>query len=214
MKIGVTNLKGGVGKTTVSINLAVCYAHSGYKVCIVDTDTNQNSLQWRGVRDESLPKVLIVGTTEPKALTKTVNDLSSDYEIIIMDGTPNLSEMNSRVILSSDILLIPTRPGAHDFRAMNEFFNHLNKAKSLKEDIATYFVINEYDERVKSMKNIKDYLKQEYETTILDAVLKSRIAYVDSAINGTGVYEHNDAKAKAEIIALANEVITLYDSIK
>ena len=45
MKIGITNLKGGVGKTTLSINLAVCFAHMGYKVCIVDTDTNQNSMQ-------------------------------------------------------------------------------------------------------------------------------------------------------------------------
>lgn len=214
MKIGVTNLKGGVGKTTVAINLAVCYAHSGYKVCIVDTDTNQNSLQWRGVREENLPKILVVGTTEPKALTKTVNDLSTDYEIIIMDGTPNLSEMNSRVILASDILLIPTRPGANDFRAMDEFFNHLNKAKSFRDNIPTCFVINEYDDRIKTFKNIKEHLKSQYDTPILNSVLKSRISYVDSCINGTGVYEHNDPKAKAEIIELSNEVLEMYEKIK
>lgn len=207
MKIGITNLKGGVGKTTLSINLAVCFAHMGYKVCIIDTDTNQNSLQWYGAREEGLPKVLVVGTTEPKALTKTVNDLSMDYEIIIMDGTPNLSEMNSRVILSSDLLIIPTRPGAHDFRAMGEFFNHLNKAKSFRNEIPAFFLINEYDDRVNTFKNIKEYLKEHYEAPILDSVLKSRVAYVDSCINGTGVYEHTDSKAKAEIIALTNEIL-------
>lgn len=213
MKIGVTNLKGGVGKTTLSINLAVCFAHIGYKVCIVDTDSNQNSLQWRGARDEDLPKVLVVGTTEPKALTKTVNDLSDDYEIIIMDGTPNLSEMNSRVILSSDLLLIPTRTGAHDFRAMDEFFNHLNKAKSFKDDIPAYFIINEYDDRVKTFKNIKARLKDEYQIPILETVLKSRVAYVDSCINGTGVFEHTDLKAKFEITALANEILEVSNNI-
>src|SRR4051812_13766416 len=148
MKIGITNLKGGVGKTTLSINLAVCFAHMGYKVCIVDTDTNQNSLQWYGARDESLPKILVVGTTDPKALNKAVEGLHGQNEIIIIDGTPNLSEMNTRVIMSSDLLLIPTRPGAHDFRAMNEFFARLDQVRELKEDILAYFLINEFDERL------------------------------------------------------------------
>lgn len=66
MKIGITNLKGGVGKTTISINLAVCLANAGYKVCIVDTDTNQTSFKWYGVRDESKPKVVVLGATDAK----------------------------------------------------------------------------------------------------------------------------------------------------
>jgi len=63
MSICITNLKSGVGKTTISINLALCFAHMGYRVCILDTDTNQSSLKWYGARDESLPDVLAIGTT-------------------------------------------------------------------------------------------------------------------------------------------------------
>src|SRR4028119_2268806 len=135
MKIGITNLKGGVGKTTLSINLAVCFAHMGYKVCIVDTDTNQNSLQWYGAREEALPQVLAVGTTDPKALTKTVDTLNTQYDIIIMDGTPDLSEMNTRVMMSSDLLIIPIRPGANDFRAMGEYIRRLEQVKELRENL-------------------------------------------------------------------------------
>src|SRR5262245_46275342 len=134
MKIGITNLKGGVGKTTVSINLAVCFANMNYKVCIVDTDTNQNSLSWYGHRDEELPPVMVVGAADPRALNKAVNKLHADYDIVIMDGTPNLSEMNTRVIMASDILLIPTRPGAHDYRAMQEFMTRLDQVREMRDE--------------------------------------------------------------------------------
>jgi chromosome partitioning protein len=92
MKIGITNLKGGVGKTTISLNLAVCFAHMGYKVCIIDTDANQNSLQWLGVRDENLPDILVAGSTDPKAINKVTDNLQhNQHDIFILDGTPNLS---------------------------------------------------------------------------------------------------------------------------
>ena len=70
MKIGVSNLKGGVGKTTISQNLAVCFAQMGFKTCIVDTDENQNSLAWSGVRPAELPPITVVGITDVMALAK------------------------------------------------------------------------------------------------------------------------------------------------
>ncbi|OLY95613.1 plasmid segregation oscillating ATPase ParF [Cnuella takakiae] len=209
MKIGITNLKGGVGKTTLSINLAVCFAHMGYKVCIVDTDTNQNSLQWYGAREEGLPEVLVVGTTDPKALNKAVDNLHGQHDIIIMDGTPNLSEMNTRVMMASDLLIIPTRPGAHDFRAMNEFFTRFDQVKELRSDVAAYFLINEFDERVNLHRTVRESLQQHYDIPILNTVLKSRTAYGEASMMGTGVFEHSDNKAKAEMVALTNEILQL-----
>ena len=209
MKIGITNLKGGVGKTTLSINLAVCFAHMCYKVCIVDTDTNQNSLQWYGAREEALPQVLAIGTTDPKALTKTVDTLNTQYDIIIMDGTPNLSEMNTRVMMSSDLLIIPIRPGANDFRAMGEYISRFEQVKELRENLPAYFLINEYDERKLSHKTVKDALQENFEIPILNSVIKSRTVYGEATLMGTGVYEQSDDKAKAEMVAVTNEVLKL-----
>jgi chromosome partitioning protein len=209
MKIGITNLKGGVGKTTLSINLAVCFAHMGYKVCIVDTDTNQNSSGWYGSRDSG-PEILVVGTTDPKALNKAVEKLHNEYEIVIMDGTPNLSEMNTRVMMASDLLIIPTRPGAHDFRAMNEFITRFNQVKELRENIAAYFLINEYDERINLHRTIRKSLQEGYyDIPVLETVLKSRTAYGEASLMGTGVFEHTDSKAKAEMILLTTEILKL-----
>jgi chromosome partitioning protein len=211
MKIGITNLKGGVGKTTLSINLAVCFAHMKYKVCIVDTDTNQNSLQWYGAREEALPDVLVIGTTDPKALTKVVDNLNGQHDIIIMDGTPNLSEMNTRVMMASDLLIIPIRPGPNDFRAMDEFVRRLDQVREIRTDLGAYFLINEFDERKNGHKTVRDALQKNFEIPILNTVIKSRTVYGDSVLMGNGVYEHSDDKAKAEMVALTNEVIFLAD---
>ena len=127
MKIGITNLKGGVGKSTITQNLAVCFAHQGYKTVIVDTDTNQNSLAWFGARDKDLPNINVVGVAESEALTKSIENLDQDYDIVLIDGTPNLSKMATRIILTSDVLIIPIRPGAQDYRTKQEFINRFNE---------------------------------------------------------------------------------------
>ena len=207
MVIGITNLKGGVGKTTISQNLAVCFAHMEYKVCIVDTDTNQNSLSWSGARSDDLPSVTVVGITNTKALTKTIKKLLEDYDIVIIDGTPSLSEMTTRIILSSDILIIPIRPGAHDFRTMDEFLIRYDQAKEFKEYIPALMLLNEYAESKQVHKGIKEMLASNYEIPLLKTTIKNRVAYAESSIVGEGVYEGIDNLAKKEMVDLTKEVL-------
>lgn len=210
MKIGITNLKGGVGKTTLAQNLAVCLAHMEYKVCLVDTDTNQNSLSWYGARDENLPEILVVGATDSKALNKSVDKLHKDHDFIVIDGTPSLSEMTTRIILSSDLLLIPILPSGHDFRSMERFFERYEQAKEFKDQIPAYFVLNQYSENINIYQDMKELLgqfKEEFEVGTLETTIKKRIAYIKTAIEGTGVYEYNDNKAKAEMVSLTKEVL-------
>lgn len=208
MKIGVTNLKGGVGKTTISQNIAVCFAHMGYKVCIVDTDTNQNSLAWNGVRDENLPNILVVGATDSNALNKTVDALHKDHEIIIIDGTPSLSKMTTRIILASDILLIPVLPSGHDFRSMNQFFERFEQAKEFKDEIPAYILLNQFSDNLNVHQDMKDILGG-FEIPILKSTVRNRVAYNKTGIEGKGVYEYPDNKAKAEMVNLTNELLEL-----
>lgn len=92
MIISVTSLKGGVGKSTVAQNIAVCFANSGYKVCIVDADTNQSAIRWSGLRNESKPKVPVFGLPDGTSLAANIKPLNEDYEIVLIDGTPSLSK--------------------------------------------------------------------------------------------------------------------------
>jgi chromosome partitioning protein len=208
MKIAISNLKGGVGKTTVSQNIAVCFANMGFKTCIVDTDTNQNSLAWSGVRDVNLPNITVVGATDAKALGRTVDNMHRDYDVVVVDGTPSLSEMTTRVILSADLLIVPILPSAHDFRAMQPFFERYEQAKEFRPEIPAYFLINQYTPSVNIYKGMKEAIAG-FGIATLETTLKKRAVYVETALEGRGVYESNDAKAKEEIIQLTTELLAV-----
>jgi len=207
MVIGVTNLKGGVGKTILAQNLAVCLAHMGYSVCLVDTDTNQNSLSWSGVRDEELPNILTVGSTEPKAVSKQVALLSESHDFVIIDGTPSLSEMTTRIILASDLLLIPILPAANDLRAMSQFIERYEQAKEFKDEIPAYFILNQF-QGYSIQNSVKEALV-DFEIPLMKSTFRTRVAYMEASADGKGVFEWSDDKAATEAANLTKEVIAL-----
>ena len=214
MKIGITNLKGGVGKSMISQNLAVCFAHMGYKVCIVDTDETRATEKWSALREDGLPGILVVGVLESENLSKTIQSLGKDYEIVIIDGTPNLSEMVTRIIMVSDVLLIPIRPGASDFRTMTEFYQRYKQAEAFREHIPAYFVLNEYNDALNIHKGIRDVLQAQYgDIPILETTIKNRVAYGETSAQGIGVYEYADDKAKVEMVSLTNEVLGVAEQV-
>lgn len=211
MKIGITNLKGGVGKTTLTQNLAVCLSHLNYTVCIVDTDENHNSISWSGVRDESVPEILVVGATDDRALSKQVQNLEKHYDFVLIDGTPHLGEMTTRIILASDILIIPILASAHDVRSVKQFLERLDQAKEFRPKITTYFFLNLFQGF--SVQNSVVEILKSFEIPILESNFRNRVAYIESAVEGRGVLEWTDEKAASEAANLTKEVLKIVDGL-
>ena len=212
MIIAVTNLKGGVGKTTITTNLAVSFAHKGYDVCIVDTDLGQqSSMEWSGSRDENRVRIPVFGVSI-KQLNKEVEALQQRFDIVMIDGTPQLSELADRTILASDLLVIPLMPSIYDFRGFENFLERFEQIRGLKEanggQVNALVVLNRVVPKTNVSKEIKEAIA-EYDVQLLDARLCNRVAYADSATDGLGVVEYKDPKAKKEMNKLTDELILI-----
>jgi chromosome partitioning protein len=210
MIISVSNLKGGVGKSTISQNLAVWLAHNDQKVCILDTDMEQRtSMRWAGLRAAELPNVDVFGV-EADQIIKASSKQATAYDVVIIDGTPQLGKTALATIMASDLVLVPITPSAFDMWSFENFLSRYNEVKDLKEGkgvpFKAYIVLNKYTGKTNLDRNIADVV-QDFGMDVLATTIGDRVAYRECPITGLGVLEMKEKKAKAEIEQLGAEIL-------
>jgi chromosome partitioning protein len=205
MVISLMNLKGGVGKTTISTNLAVAFAEKGYKTCIVDTDRQQQSaIKWSSQRDDQVAHIPVL--TVGERISRETQAHAQNYDIVILDGTPQLSELADATILASDLILIPVSPSGYDFWSFEHFLKRYDQIKnSVKENVHAFIILNRYNEKTNIAKEVRTALS-EFHLPILESFLSERVSYQETSIQGVGVAEYKDKKAREEIMRLVEEL--------
>ena len=204
MIIAVTNLKGGVGKSTVAQNLAVCFAHAGKKVCILDTDLKQRtSMRWAGERSEHLPPVIVSGVEE-KQLTQQAEALKKIYDVLIIDGRPDLEKLATKTIAISDVVIVPITAKSADIWSLQNFMEWYEIVSEEVESrtgkkIKAFLMLNMFKGNRSISKEIEQYLG-EVGIELLENRLADRASYIEAMTLGMGVFEYpKDAKAKEEM---------------
>ena len=209
MIISVTNLKGGVGKSTISQNLAVWFANQGKKVCILDTDMEQRTtMRWSGLRSSNLPDISVFGV-ETEQIIKASSTQAEIYDLVIIDGTPQLGKTMMATIMASDLVLVPLTPSAFDMWSFENFLNKYRDVKDVKEAKGIPFqaciILNKYTGKSNMDKNVLEVV-QDFGMKVLETTIGDRVAYREGPINGVGVIEMKDKKAILEIDNLGHEI--------
>jgi chromosome partitioning protein len=205
MILSVVNLKGGVGKSTLSQNIAVYFAKEGVKVCIIDTDfEQQTSMKWVEQRGDRQPRIPVFAVSE-KALSTNLAELSTTYQLIIIDGTPALSTLASRILIESNIVLVPITPTGFDLWSFEKFFERYNDIKSRRnDDFPAYLILNRY-KKTSFHKGAEEAVK-DFDIDLLETRLGDRMAYQECGLQGLGAIEGKDKKAADEVKSLCEEL--------
>lgn len=215
MIITLLNLKGGVGKTTLSIHLASTLALAGKKVMLIDADVQQSSIHWSEVREEE-PLFAITGIPS-NTIHKQVQLMKSDYDFIIIDGPPRISNVSKSAIVCSDLVLIPINPSPYDVWASSEIIDLLKDVRSTLPDlrkIKAAFIINRKIPKTVIGRDVEDALRH-YDIPVIQTAIHQRVGYAESAARGTSVIEEDpNSLAGQEIKSLTEEVLRFVASKK
>lgn len=185
-----THQKGGVGKSTLTFNLAANLKESA-KVCIIDFDAQGSLYQVRDLSD--VPIFL------EDQLKKIQN---SDFDFIFIDTPPYLSNKLPELCDLADVIIIPTKAGVLDLLAIKSTIDMIEQSGNEEKAV---IVFNMVKPNTTLTDEIKDQLN-EYNVRVSKNMMSDLVAFSRSVlINGVD----NNNKAQKQIDALTKEVLTI-----
>lgn len=207
--IAVLNQKGGSGKTTIATHLARGLQLQGHSVLLVDSDQQGSARDWRAV-DEDNP-VPVIGLDRP-TLDKDLKNVS-DKEFVVIDGSPQATNLALSAIKAADFVLIPVQPSPYDVWATSDLVDLVQQRIEMTDGkLKAALVVSRAIQNTNIGKEVAAVL-QDYNLPVLDARIVQRVSYPNSASVGKTVFETESAKSSAvtEITQLVNEVKTFFD---
>jgi len=212
MIIGVLSQKGGVGKTTISVNVAATFAMAGRRVLLVDADPQGSSLAWSSARDLD-PLFPVVGMAKP-TLHRDLPEIAKDYDVVVIDGAPRVNELGRAAILASDLVIIPVQPSPYDVWAAAETVQLIREASVFKENLKAAFAINRKIVNTAIGRDVQAALDP-LEIPVLRTQLCQRVLYAESAAQGLAVAEVlPNGDAAKELASLVSDITRHHELIR
>ncbi|MDF2142282.1 ParA family partition ATPase [Paenirhodobacter sp. CAU 1674] len=200
--ITVAQQKGGAGKTTLAVNLAVAFMRQGRSVALLDTDPQGSLGRWFMTRRETLGEAgLEFSTSSAWGVSYECEKLKKLVDVVIIDTPPKVDSDLRPALREADVILVPVAASHVDLWATEGV---LDLAR--REGKRPKVVLN----RTKSGTRLGDQVAAaaaELEADLLAATLAHRVTYAETLGQGLGVLETaRKGPAHAEVTALMDEV--------
>lgn len=208
MKIwAIESQKGGSGKTTTAVHMAICAARRGLRTALIDIDIQRSASNWNESRPPEQRLDCVAGTAaQLSGYLDKARD--GDIELVIIDTAPHSNADGAIAAQLADLVLIPCRPARFDLDAV------LSTLQIVRAANTPAVVIINAAPRGRLAAEAKAALERQG-ATVVETVLHQRAAYSHAVIDGRSVHEYEpNGAASAEIDALYNHITRLYGGTK
>ena len=204
--IGIIQVKGGAGRSTVSTNLAGELSKQG-KTVLIDCDMPQGtSASWYAVRHQAGKAGALISDTATsyrELVSKVEQYADADY--IVLDGPPRIAELTRSTLVLADICLIPVGASAAEIWATGDILALIDEASKVRP-VTARMVWTRYRPHTRLAQGLTELAKKELGLQALGTSLGMRVSYMEALGEGLTVAELADPSAKVEVKFLVNEV--------
>lgn len=195
--VAIVSQKGGAGKTTMALSLAVAAQRSGQSVLVIDLDPQATATKWADRRTADTPVVTSAQAARLAHILKTAADNAAD--LVIIDTPPRVEQSSLAAAKSADLILIPCLPAINDLETLSTTMELLKYANEPKAVV----VLNGVPARG-SRKDQAENVVRDMVIPIAPVTFGHRTAFPDAAALGQTAQEY-DPSGKA-----ADETSKLY----
>lgn len=208
--ITVGSTKGGVGKTTLALNIAIARAMAGRDVWLIDADRQGTASTALAIRGEAnrLPAIATAHYPDGGQLrTQLLHQRGKFQDIVIDAGGRDSTALRAALVLS-DLVLVPFQPRSIDVWAVADIAALIEEARAMRDGLQALAILNMADtagtDNADAAAALADYPAIAY----LDTPVRRRKSIANAAGNGMSVLEQvpRDEKAIAELNTLLQAI--------
>jgi len=209
--ISVLQLKGGVGKSTLSAFMAGYLLSKGHFVLTVDADMQQATLtSWTTLfANHKHAKNHQHATAHDLEELLSILQLAweqAKFDYVIIDAPPRIAEVMRALVFSSDIVLMPLAISSPDIWAMEDTVKIIKKAMEEKPDLNVKLVFNRMKDTSSYFK-IRNAVIEDFELPYVQQILSEFESYKTIFGKGTHPLDYHLKKPKEQFNAFAKEVM-------
>lgn len=188
--VAILSQKGGVGKTTIALHLAVAAEHDRKPTVIVDLDPQASASTWKDLRETDAPLVQPAQANRLAPVLATAKKQGAKF--VVIDTSPNSESASLTAARAADLVLIPCRPHLLDLKAIHSSIEIARLAKK-----PFFVVVNAVPPRGSLGAEAKAAIAT-YGAEVAPAHLSMRAAYYHCLVNGQVAQEYEPHGRAAE----------------
>ena len=210
MIIALVGQKGGVGKSSLAVNLAAEAVDRGHTALLVDADEQATARTWAAVGSEAghpIPTAIAMGATMHKP--GQLDRVGKGYDWIMIDSPPRLADIQRSALMAADLALLPCGPSASDTWAIASSVELVLEAQKIRPTLRGAIVITRKQGRTAIGQAVRNALEGTG-LPLLRNELGYRVAFQEALAAGLGIGQYAPGTpASFEIRRLFDEVAAL-----